>query len=68
MSDNTGLNPEDEYGICASIKFRRSDLSVVGCYRDNVFIDKKDMTLEEQSRAHDLVKKHIFEAKKGRVI
>ena len=65
MSNENCQSPEDEFAVYAGIKFNRKTLAVAGVYRDGIFVEKRRMTLEEQSRAHDVVKKHIFESKHG---
>lgn len=59
--DSTGLNPEDDYMVIEGIKVNRKTFGVDGIYKDNVLVDKKDMTQEELLRAHDIVRKHSFD-------
>ena len=59
--DSTGLNPEDDFMVIKGIKVNRKTFAIDGIYKDNVLVDKKDMTQEELLRAHDIVRKHSFD-------
>ena len=65
MSNENGWNNFDQYVKFGTFVFRRSDCSLVGCFRNGVEIDKKDMTQEELLRGHDVGRKHSFDIVKG---
>lgn len=59
MNEN-GWNNVDEYAVYGGFVFKRSDCSVVGCYRNGVEVLKKDMTQEELLRGHDVGRRNTF--------